>query len=241
MSPTRASTETSSSPDPSWHQLSSLELVTSSSLLSSFTALLARHKPPDAPASHRKNLRADAATQPQDTTTRGHRAETNQMALLCSATARPPRAFRARGEPPRGRRPARTVVAAGARISGAEARASLVLALASQALAASQRRAADLAAEAAKYAFPSRRFEPRTLEEALMSGQWWFCHRAFFSFIFAQNPRVLRRAYWDSRAFAVPDLETVPFRVLKREAEYEIRQVEVIVVIIYRIVCSILR
>jgi hypothetical protein len=46
-----------------------------------------------------------------------------------------------------------------------------VLALASQAFAASQRRAADLAAEAAKYAFPSRRFEPRTLEEALMSGQ----------------------------------------------------------------------
>ncbi|KAF8686656.1 hypothetical protein HU200_043485 [Digitaria exilis] len=84
-------------------------------------------------------------------------------------------------------------MAAGARTSGAEARASLVLALASQALAASQRRAADLAVEAAKYAFPSRRFEPRTLEEALMS---------------------------------VPDLETVPFRVLKREAEYEIREVE---------------
>lgn len=31
--------------------------------------------------------------------------------------------------------------------------------------------------------------------------------------------------------FAVPDLETVPFRVLKREADYEIREVEVIVVI----------
>ena len=30
---------------------------------------------------------------------------------------------------------------------------------------------------------------------------------------------------------AVPDLETVPFRVLKREADYEIREVEVIVVI----------
>lgn len=28
-------------------------------------------------------------------------------------------------------------------------------------------------------------------------------------------------------ALAVPDLETVPFRVLKREAEYEIREVEV--------------
>ena len=27
--------------------------------------------------------------------------------------------------------------------------------------------------------------------------------------------------------FAVPDLETVPFRVLKREAEYEIREGEV--------------
>ncbi|XP_015688621.2 heme-binding-like protein At3g10130, chloroplastic [Oryza brachyantha] len=107
------------------------------------------------------------------------------MALLCSASARPsaPTAAGARG-----RRPARRRAAA-----GAEARASLVLALATQALAASQRRAADLAAEAVKYAFPSRRFEPRTLEEALMS---------------------------------VPDLETVPFRVLKREAEYEIREVE---------------
>jgi hypothetical protein len=63
-------------------------------------------------------------------------------------------------------------VAAGTRASGAEARASLVLALASQALAASQRRAVDLVAEATKYAFPSSRFEPRTLEEALMSGQW---------------------------------------------------------------------
>jgi len=32
----------------------------------------------------------------------------------------------------------------------------------------------------------------------------------------------------------VPDLETVPFRVLKREAEYEIREVEVIVLICFR-------
>lgn len=31
--------------------------------------------------------------------------------------------------------------------------------------------------------------------------------------------------------FAVPDLETVPFRVLKREADYEIREVEVNLVI----------
>ncbi|KAL6899154.1 hypothetical protein ACP4OV_005812 [Aristida adscensionis] len=116
------------------------------------------------------------------------------MAPLCSAPPLPARAaLRARGRPPRGlgRRPARSVVVAAA--GGAEARASLVLALATQALAASQRRAADLAAEAAKYAFPSRRFEPRTLEEALMS---------------------------------VPDLETIPFRVLKREEEYEIREVE---------------
>ncbi|KAG0533261.1 hypothetical protein BDA96_04G177700 [Sorghum bicolor] len=112
---------------------------------------------------------------------------------LCSASPRP---LRAPGQPPRDdvRPPPRTVVvAAGTRVSGAEARASLVLALASQALSASQRRFADLAVESAKYAFPSRRFEPRTLEEALMS---------------------------------VPDLETVPFRVLKREAEYEIREVE---------------
>ena len=83
------------------------------------------------------------------------------MAPLCSASPRP---LEAPGQPRLGARPPRTVAAA-------EARASLVLALASQALAASQRRAADLAAEAAKYAFPSRRFEPRTLEEALMSGQ----------------------------------------------------------------------
>ncbi|KAK3158096.1 hypothetical protein QOZ80_2AG0132860 [Eleusine coracana subsp. coracana] len=112
------------------------------------------------------------------------------MAALCSAPARLPHAnLRARS-----RRPSRmVVVAAGVRVSGAEARASLVLALASQALATSQRRAADLAAETVKYAFPSRRFEPRTLEEALMS---------------------------------VPDLETIPFRVLKREADYEIREVE---------------
>ncbi|CAN6238311.1 unnamed protein product [Urochloa humidicola] len=110
------------------------------------------------------------------------------MAPLCSASTRP---LGAPGQPRRrGARPPRTVAVAA---SGAEARASLVLALASQALAASQRRAADLAAEAAKYAFPSSRFEPRTLEEALMS---------------------------------VPDLETVPFRVLKREADYEIREVE---------------
>jgi hypothetical protein len=31
--------------------------------------------------------------------------------------------------------------------------------------------------------------------------------------------------------FAVPDLETVLFRILKCEAEYEIREVEVIVLI----------
>ena len=87
---------------------------------------------------------------------------------LCSAS---PRLLRAPGQRPRDVRPPRTVVvAAGTRVSGAEARASLVLALASQALSASQRRFADLAGEAAKYAFPSRRFEPRTLEEALMSG-----------------------------------------------------------------------
>ncbi|CAL4969019.1 unnamed protein product [Urochloa decumbens] len=111
-----------------------------------------------------------------------------QMAPLCSASPRP---LEAPGQPRRRvTRPPRTVAVAA---SGAEARVSLVLALASQALAASQRRAADLAAEAAKYAFPSRRFEPRTLEEALMS---------------------------------VPDLETVPFRILKREADYEIREVE---------------
>jgi hypothetical protein len=39
----------------------------------------------------------------------------------------------------------------------------------------------------------------------------------------------------ESSVFAVPDLETVPFRLLKREAEYEIREVEVIDFIIQRI------
>jgi hypothetical protein len=88
---------------------------------------------------------------------------------LCSASPRP---LRAPGQPPRDARPRRTVVvAAGTRVSGAEARASLVLALASHALSASQRRFAELADETAKYAFPSGRFEPRTLEEALMSGR----------------------------------------------------------------------
>jgi hypothetical protein len=95
----------------------------------------------------------------------------NQMVSspLCSAS---PRALRALGQPPRDVRSPRTVVvAARTRVSGAEARASLVLALASHALSASQRRFAELADEAVKYAFPSGHFEPRTLEEALMSGQ----------------------------------------------------------------------
>ncbi|ONM06840.1 Heme-binding-like protein chloroplastic [Zea mays] len=110
---------------------------------------------------------------------------------LCSASPWP---LRAPGQPPQDvRSPQTVVVAVGTRVSGAEARASLVLALASHALSTSQRRFAELTDEAAKYAFPSGRFEPRTLEEALMS---------------------------------VPDLETVPFCVLKREAEYEIREVE---------------
>ncbi|KQJ99733.1 heme-binding-like protein At3g10130, chloroplastic [Brachypodium distachyon] len=115
------------------------------------------------------------------------------MAFPCSAPVRPPRALRARGGRPLGRGPALTVVAAVTRVSGSEVRAKLVLALASQALAASQRRAVDLVTEATKYALPSSRFDPRTLEEALMS---------------------------------VPDLETVQFRVLKREEDYEIREVE---------------
>ncbi|ONM02783.1 Heme-binding-like protein chloroplastic [Zea mays] len=118
----------------------------------------------------------------------------NQMATspLCSAS---PRLLRALGQPPRDVHSPRTVVvAAGTRVSRVEARASLVLALASHALSASQRRFAEHTDEASKYAFPSGRFEPRTLEEALMS---------------------------------VPDLETVLFRILKCEAEYEIREVEI--------------
>ncbi|XP_073146456.1 heme-binding-like protein At3g10130, chloroplastic [Henckelia pumila] len=78
-------------------------------------------------------------------------------------------------------------------ISPFEARLSLVAALASQTAALSQRLLMDLASETAKYVFPSKRFETRNLEEALMS---------------------------------VPDLETVEFKVLNRNDQYEIREVE---------------
>lgn len=74
-----------------------------------------------------------------------------------------------------------------------ETRVSLVLALAAQTSSLSQRLLMDLATETAKYVFPSRRFESRSFEEALMS---------------------------------VPDLETVEFKVVKRNEQYEIRQVE---------------
>lgn len=50
-----------------------------------------------------------------------------------------------------------------------EARLSLVAALASQTASLSQRLLMDLANETAKYVFPSKRFETRNLEEALMS------------------------------------------------------------------------
>ncbi|KAL2345232.1 hypothetical protein Fmac_006517 [Flemingia macrophylla] len=53
-------------------------------------------------------------------------------------------------------------------ISPFESRISLVFALASQANSLSQRLLADVAVETAKYVFP-KRFESRTLEEALMS------------------------------------------------------------------------
>ncbi|KAI9122157.1 hypothetical protein K1719_006846 [Acacia pycnantha] len=76
-------------------------------------------------------------------------------------------------------------------MSAFEARYSLLLALASQASSLSQRLLADAATETAKYIFP-KRFESRTLEEALM---------------------------------AVPDLETVKFKVLTRD-QYEIREIE---------------
>ncbi|KAE8098559.1 hypothetical protein FH972_016612 [Carpinus fangiana] len=77
-------------------------------------------------------------------------------------------------------------------MSALGARVSLVLALASQASSLSQRLLADTATEVARYVFP-KRFESRTLEEALM---------------------------------AVPDLETVNFKVLSRRDQYEIREVE---------------
>ncbi|PON83085.1 SOUL heme-binding protein [Trema orientale] len=53
-------------------------------------------------------------------------------------------------------------------MSAAEARISLVFALALQTSSTSQRLLADLATETTKYVFP-KRFETRTLEEALMS------------------------------------------------------------------------
>lgn len=53
-------------------------------------------------------------------------------------------------------------------ISAFEARISLIFALASQSASLSQRLVADVANETAKYLFP-RRFESRTLEEALMT------------------------------------------------------------------------
>jgi hypothetical protein len=43
---------------------------------------------------------------------------------------------------------------------------------AAHALPASKRRPPALAPDADNYAIPPRRFEPRTLEEALMSGRW---------------------------------------------------------------------
>ncbi|KAM4078618.1 hypothetical protein ACB094_09G052500 [Castanea mollissima] len=77
-------------------------------------------------------------------------------------------------------------------MSAFEARISLVFALASQASSLSQRLLVDTATEVVKYVSP-KRFESRTLEEALM---------------------------------AVPDLETVNFKVLSRGDLYEIREVE---------------
>ncbi|KAG8376725.1 hypothetical protein BUALT_Bualt09G0093700 [Buddleja alternifolia] len=78
-------------------------------------------------------------------------------------------------------------------ISALETRVSLVFALASQASSLSQRLLMELATESVKYVLPSRRFESRSFEEALMS---------------------------------VPDLETVEFKVLSRNDQYEIREVE---------------
>lgn len=53
--------------------------------------------------------------------------------------------------------------------SALEARISLVIALASQTTSLSQKLLTELAGETAKYVFPKRIFESRTLEEALMS------------------------------------------------------------------------
>ncbi|KAL0426542.1 UNVERIFIED_CONTAM: Heme-binding-like protein, chloroplastic [Sesamum latifolium] len=78
-------------------------------------------------------------------------------------------------------------------MSAVESRVSLVLALAAQTSSLSQRFLTEMVIETAKYVFPSKRFESRSLEEALMS---------------------------------VPDLETVEFKVLSRNDQYEMREVE---------------
>ncbi|MCD7471163.1 hypothetical protein HAX54_011476 [Datura stramonium] len=54
-------------------------------------------------------------------------------------------------------------------MSALEARISLIIALASQTSSLSQKLLTELAGETAKYVFPKRIFESRTLEEALMS------------------------------------------------------------------------
>ncbi|KAL7195873.1 hypothetical protein ACSBR1_035994 [Camellia fascicularis] len=92
------------------------------------------------------------------------------------------------------------------RLSALEARVSLVFALAAQTSALSQRLLMDLATETAKYVNP-KRFESRNLEEALMAGVFVYFYFLFF-------------------IFAVPDLETVEFKVLSRRDQYEIREVE---------------
>ncbi|KAM7264785.1 hypothetical protein ACFE04_002468 [Oxalis oulophora] len=98
--------------------------------------------------------------------------------LLCSITAK---STSTTGSP----QPRRSM-------SASEARVSLILAITSQVSSQSQRLLIDVATETAKYVFP-KRFESRTLEEALM---------------------------------AVPDLETVKFKVLSRGDTYEVREVE---------------
>lgn len=82
----------------------------------------------------------------------------------------------------------------------------------------------ELATETGKYAFPRRNFEARNLEEVLMSGGGSFMISSscrgycVYSWLLGFFPLL----FW-----AVPDLETVKFRVLKRTEEYEIREVEV--------------
>lgn len=86
----------------------------------------------------------------------------------------------------------------------------------------------ELGNETAKYVFPSRRFESRTLEEALMSGTTFFPWFYLLHYLFRIHDFAFIFFHYFVVIFEVPDLETPDFKVLSRNDQYEIRQVEVL-------------